>query len=145
MHSSNTDIKLVFFSSIIDKHFKKILNGIPQSFPKDRIFRCKTISDFSNTLKETLFGLSIILVVIRREDELNEIYQMSGSLKDHSMILILSDDVDEMSQKAIRLYPRYTSYIKEDYNDVSQVLKKMIQNIENKSKGENDGRFNRYN
>ena len=70
---------------------------------------------------------------------------MGERFKDHSTIVILADDIDDMDQQAIRLYPRYTTFIKNEYNDVSQVLNKMIHNLENKFKGERNGRSYRYN
>lgn len=145
MRIENDDIKLVFFSSKFDRHFERLSNVVPRFFPNDNVFHCNTISEFSNTLKDILFGRGIVLVVIRNKNELNGIYQMSERLKDHSIIVILAERIDEMSQHAIRLYPRYTTYIKDDYNDVSQVLERMIKNIENKIKGERHGRFNRFN
>ena len=139
------DIKLVLFSSKLDKNFEKIANIIPDYFPKNKIFCCSNMSDFSNTLADVLFGYGIVLIVIRDKNELNNFYQISERLKDHSTIVILSDDIDDMAQEAIRLYPRYTTFIKNEYNDVSQVLFKMINNIENKTKGESNGRSYRCN
>ena len=144
MRIENDDIKLVLFSSKLDKHFKKISNIIPESFPSNRILCCSNINDFSTALTKTLFGLGIVLIVIRDTNELNNIYKISERLKDHSTIVILSEEIDDMAQEAIRLYPRYTTFIKTDYNDVSQVLIKMINNIENKIKGERNGRSYRY-
>lgn len=144
MRIENDDIKLIIFSSRLDENVEKISDIIPGSFPNNKIFCCSNISDFSHKVTELLYGFGIIVIVIRDKNELSQIYQISERIKDHSSILILADSIDDMAQKAIRLYPRYTTFIKNEYSDVSQVLGKMIHNIENKTKGESNGRRYRY-
>ncbi len=139
MTINSNEIQLIIFSSECDGHFQKILNAVPGFFPRDRIIQCRTISDFSFRLTDLLFGLSIVVVVARTDRELDEIHQMNGRLTDHSIILVLADEVDDTAQPAIRLYPRYTAYLKDDYTDVCLVLEKMITNIEKKMKGERHG------
>lgn len=140
MYDNSNDIELLFFSSKFDEHFDKLSEIIQTSFPADKIFKCSTIIKFSTKLKDLLFGLSILLVVVRNKNELNEIYLMRERLRDLSVILVLAQDIDDMSKQAIRLYPRYTTYMKNDYNDIFQVLNKMRNNMQNKIEGDGNGR-----
>ena len=130
------DIKIVIYSSKTDSHFKKILDAIPISFPKKQINQYRTLDKFSNAVRNLLFGYGVIVIVVRHKQELDNIIQINGRLKDHSVILILEDTVEDLTSTALHLYPRYTGYIKEDYRDIHLVLEKMINKIENKLKRE---------
>jgi hypothetical protein len=140
MTAENESIKLVLFSTENDEHYHKISKAISELIPKNQIFHCCNINDFSIAVRGILFGLDIVLIVARNKNELNEILQIRQKLKDHSVILILDDSIDDLTHSALQLYPRYTSYIKNEYSDIFLVLKKMITKIQNNIKGGQNGR-----
>ena len=118
------------------------MHAIPASTSKKKVLHCRNINEFTLALKQTLLGLGIVFIVVRNQNELNEIYRIRERLQDHAIIMIVADDVADMPKKILRLYPRYTTHIKNEYNDVLQVLTKMVDNIQNKMKGEKNGRIN---
>lgn len=137
---NNQDIKIIVYSSKTDDHFEKILNTVPDFFPKNQIFSYSHPDDFSIGVRDLLFGFGIVLILVRDGNELTDILKMSKKLKDHSVILILDNSIEDLTHQYLKLYPRYTSYIKDDYTDVFLVLEKMITKIQNLFKGGANGR-----
>ena len=144
MNRNQHPTKLVFFSSKQDEHYINISSSVPDDFPKDQIFNYDNLNDFSIAIRDTLYGLDIIMIIARCEEELKNIFKMSEGLKDHSIVLILDNSIGDMMQQVMQLYPRYICFTKKDYTDIFLVLKKMIINIQNKIKGEEYDRRNRY-
>ena len=138
--TKHSNIKLVLFSSKTDDHLRLIIDAIPKSFHNPQISKHHNIDDFSLAVRDILFGHGIVLIVARNKAELKQISQLNERIKDHSIILILDNSLDDLIHEALRFYPRYTSYIKDDYTDINLVLEKMFTNIQNKLKGEENGR-----
>ncbi|WP_321494291.1 hypothetical protein [uncultured Desulfobacter sp.] len=139
MCETHDDIKLVFFSSKFDEHYKNLSGLSLQCFPKERILYCSTTVELSDHLTSLLYGLCVVLVVARSQHELSQIYQLKEKLKDRLIILILDSSIDDTAPEAIRLYPRYMTHTKRDYNDILLILNKMVSNIKFKIKGGRNG------
>lgn len=135
MCETHDDIKLVFFSSQFDENHKILSSLSLQCFPKDRILYCSSTAELSDYLTSLLYGFCVVLVVARSQHELSQIYQLNEKLKDHLIILILDNSIDDTAPEAIRLYPRYMTHTKRDYNDILLILNKMVSNIKFKIKG----------
>ncbi|WP_022663944.1 hypothetical protein [Desulfospira joergensenii] len=130
-------IPILLFSSRVDSHLKKIKDSLIRLTSGAEIVHCSTIKAFSDGILGMLFGLGIILILIRDNRELEKILQLLQILKDHDIILILDESGVKGMQKSLDLYPRYISYIKDDYTDVFQVMEKMAIKIKRGKK--NDG------
>ncbi len=129
------NIRIVLFSTQFDNHFKIISTSVTQLFPRIQVDKYCDLNDFSLAVMDMLFGSGILLILIRSQEELEKIFQITERLKDHSTILVLDDSTDDLTQKALQLYPRYTSYIKDDYEDIYLVLEKMIAKMQKAIKG----------
>lgn len=137
MKTNYPNVQLVFFSSKTDELHEKIAKSIPELISERQIYHSRTVKDFSLIIRKMLYGYGIILILVRDEHELKEILKLKTRLQEHqSIILILPDSNKRMMQESSTLYPRYTSYIKDEYNDVFLVLEKMINKIEKRIKGE---------
>ena len=133
---NNQKIPILIFSSMADGHLRKIENSLRPLDPDIKIIHCSTMEEFSDKVLEILFGLGIILILIRDNHEMDRVLHLQQKLRDHALILILEESEIQKMQKSLDLYPRYISYIKEDYTDVFQVLDKMIIKIK---RGEKNG------
>lgn len=132
------DMKIVTFSTKNDEHQKKILDAVPEMFPKKNIICHARLDDFQIEIRDMLLGCGIILIVIRDRHELEQIQNISRQLEGHQFILILDPSIEELTYQALKLFPRYSSYLKDNYKDVFLVLERMITNIE--KKGDLNGR-----
>lgn len=128
MDSQN--IKIVYFSTQKDHHFKKIFTLIQKLVPEDQIIQCHQFKNFETSIRDILLSPGLFLILIRDQKELNEIIRISDKLKDHSVILVFDEPVEDLTQKALQLYPRYISYIKDGYKDLFSVIEKMITRIQ---------------
>jgi len=144
MIKETKDVKLLIYSTTNDQYFLNLSNAISGVLTKEQIFTFRNIEKFSGAVRYMLSGLGVILIILRNEKELNDVFKICDRLKDHSIILILDNKTEDLTNRALQLYPRYTSYIKEDSNDVYLVLEKMITNIHNKIKGYKNGGEYRY-
>jgi len=143
MKTFHPDIQLVFFSSKTDGHCRKITDSIPGLIPRDQILCHSSLNDFSRCVGKILYGHGIIVILVRDGRELNNILTLKACLQQHkSIILILPDADTALMQESARLYPRYTSYIKNDYHDIFLVLEKMIIKMKKRIKGEENGSGN---
>ncbi len=130
MMAENESTKLIFFSTKDDDHNTEILKAIPRLIPETQIMHCSNFNDFSIAVRDLLFGLGVVLIIIRNENELNEILQIRQRLKDHLLLLVLDDSIENLMHQVLKIYPRYTSYIGDDSTNIFLVLKKMISKIQ---------------
>lgn len=130
-------IPILIFSSLADIHVKKIEHALRRLSPDIAIISCPTVKALSEHILQILFGLGIILILIRSDKEMKRVLELRQKLKDHDILLILEESEIQGMQETLDLYPRYISYIKDDYTDVIQVLEKMIMKI--KTGGKNGG------
>lgn len=137
----NDDIKLLFYSAKNDQYFTNLSKAVSETLTADQVLCFRNIEKFSVAVRDMLFGLGIIVIIARNKKELDEVCQIRSRLKDHSIILILDNSIDDLTHQALKLYPRYTSYIKDDHTDTYLVLEKMITNIQNKIKGGRNGDY----
>lgn len=142
MDKINQEIRLVFFSSEKDIHHENLSNFALGLFSADRFIACQTIETLMQVSHRFFQGHCIFLVRVKNMEELESIVTKKSVFKDDPVILILPDSANGMVHQALKLYPRYLSYIKNDYQDVFFVLEKMITKIENRIIGEDNDPIN---
>lgn len=126
------DIKILLFSSQNNTHQDAIIRALPK-IPSVSVYR--TIEDFADAVARKAIDGIILLAITFDEKELDELIVIQKQLKDHPLILVLNSTGKNKLKKASRLYPRYTSYLKKEYTDISQVLEKLTTKLQNRSKG----------
>ena len=132
-------IPILLFSSRRDVTSKEIERCLGRLGPGTENIICSEPEHFSDEILQILSGMGIILILIRDKKELDRILQLHPILSSHDIILILSEGDSETMQKGLDLYPRYISYVKEEYSDVFQVIEKMMIKIKIK-RGEKNAR-----
>ncbi len=142
MGKTNENTKLKFYSSENDVHHEKIVNIASTLLPNKQIGIFTNLKEFAVAIQKIYLDCEIIVILVRNRDELVQVLKQEANLKELSTILILPDSDSYTLHQALKLYPRYLSYIQNDYQDIFFVLEKMISKIENRIKGENSGRSN---
>lgn len=130
------EIQFLLYSSQEDCNCRKILSLSKRLFSQQHIRSFNTLSQFSAVLKRMYFRASIILILVRDNEELNNLFDIRDDLADQSLILVLPNTHNGIMRQGLRLYPRYISYMKDEYQDVFYVLEKMIGKIQQRIKGE---------
>ena len=90
------------------------------------------IRDLAGELRHPKAGYRIALLVARNSQELDEYLSLRDLLKltDTSVILVLPDFEKPTLAKGHKLYPRFTSHVESDFEDVAAALAKMLRNME---------------
>ena len=95
-----------------------------------------TFERFGKEAAAVFSGCGIFVILIRTRAELEQALANKDRLEDEYVILILKDSDPFLMRQALKLYPRYLSYMKNDYEDIFYVLKKLKSKIENRIKGD---------
>ena len=136
MTKKKHSIRLIFFSGKNEQIRKKFLNMIATLFSENQISVHTTIESFSSDLRKLDNHHKIILILTKTQKDLLNILFLKELLNDCNIVLILPDTAKETMTQACKLYPRYISYIQSDFKDINFVLKKMIDNLQQKINGE---------
>ncbi|MCD4676233.1 MAG: hypothetical protein K8S18_09610 [Desulfobacula sp.] len=144
MAIKNHPIELIFFSGGNKRLRKKILTLAIKLFPEEQISVYTTLESFSSDLRRPGYSHKIIMILTSTQKDLFNVLSLKKLLNDRYIILILPDTAKETITQAHKLYPRYTSNIQGNFEDVSLVLEKMIGNFQQKINGEKNGTNSRY-
>ena len=139
MTKKKHSIRLIFFSGKNEQIRKKILNIVATLFSENQISIHTTLENFSSDLRKLDNHHKIILILTNTQKDLLNILFLKELLNDCNIILILPDTAKETMAQACKLYPRYISYIQSDFKDINFVLKKMINNLQQKINGGKHG------
>ncbi len=80
-----------------------------------------------NRLRKPRHGLEIVLVVVDRIEELDQIQDIQALMRDLRLVLVLPDRDSQMVSYAHRLAPRFIAYDDHGLEQVGAVIKKMVQ------------------
>lgn len=104
-----------FFSIVQDK-----LNGA-------KIIVCPDIQSLLTRLKhKTYMGKQIIVLFLDNLDHLNTFQKVKDVFVDQKIVIVLPDNHQENINSIHKLYPRYFTFIDNKYDDLCEVLNKMI-------------------
>jgi purine-binding chemotaxis protein CheW len=97
-----------------------------------------TFSEFKTKLKSisSYSCEEIIIVLIDRKNRLTKLISMIDILKGKRLVLILPDESKETRSQALRFFPRFFTQINESYDDLCDILKKMMKRNKKITNGE---------
>jgi hypothetical protein len=90
--------------------------------------------DLFNLMRSKISGYVIIVFLISSAKELEFLDSNRKYLTNTRYIIILPNGEDTLVFSALSLYPRYLAHTHHNFNDVSAVLGKMIQNYTREEK-----------
>ena len=86
----------------------------------------RTVEDLSQRLHQPLDNVDICILLLYTKRELARVLSMQKLVEDLRIIVVLPDDTKETLSAALKLYPRFISYVDSDFKDIDEVLKKMF-------------------
>ncbi len=89
------------------------------------------VCDFNSLLhllKSKISGKVIIVFLISSMEELDRLVHYKSDIINTQYIIILPNQEEALTSKALSLYPRYLAHKNHGFEDVCAVLNKMIQN-----------------
>ena len=99
--------------------FHKVTSKSVMVFDFERLFEL---------LRGKLSGQLIFVFLISNENEIEVLMASRSSFFNSRTIIILPDNQDDMTQKALSLQPSYIAYINYGFEDVCDVLNKIMGN-----------------
>lgn len=130
------EIRVLLFSPADDAHSRKMEALALTLVSAGRFTRCSRLDELCSALQAIIPGSAVVVIFIRTREGMDRLTEQAARLKDHLLILILGSPAPDLVQDGFRLYPRYTTYMKDDFTDVFLVMEKMIARIENRSNGD---------
>jgi len=104
--------------------FKKL---IEQKFKKTKILSFQTVNAFKARLKEgPLYEKEIYILFAESKNRLKELSKLIDLMESKRIVLILPDNSEETITAALKFFPRFFTPISDTYNDLCEVLAKMI-------------------
>jgi hypothetical protein len=117
-----------------DKITEKLWNIILEFADKNSAEKYNTILNLAKRLRLDRNDPKIVLLSATSKQELQQIVALKELLSDTRIILILPDGDQDTISMAHKLYPRFLSYIDSNFDDVKEVVSKMVENM---NRGEN--------
>ncbi len=139
IQKNKTTIRLLMYSARQSSHREKIETLVSELGPKIDPCLFDSSAGFAGAVESSLYGQVILLILLENENDHTQIQGLKDILDGHPLILILPDTEEAVMARGMSLYPRYMSYLKDDYQDVYDVLERMIRKIRYQIKGEEDG------
>ncbi len=88
----------------------------------------RSLADLSKRLRRMTGDIAAAVILTGSEDELKRLLWLRNDLSDVRIILILPDGGKSILAKAHGLFPRFIAYADSDFQDVADVLRKMLSN-----------------
>lgn len=107
------------------KEGKRLLKVIGQSVPGQRIEICHSVQKLSERLRKPVFNVSVIVLFVTNEENLEEILKFKDYFEDLRTIIILPDSDPSLIKKAHILRPRYVTWADDDFSSVGAILKRL--------------------
>jgi hypothetical protein len=127
---------VLFFSTETQGAGEQLQREIETFIPGDEIEIYHTFESFSNRLRQPMWNLSVLVLVVGTREDLQELFLIRDLFNSIPVILVIPDRENDTIFTGHKLYPRFLSYIDSNYLDVAMVLNKLI-NKEVKKKWKN--------
>lgn len=88
--------------------------------------RCSTIGTVEKRLRKPGHGLQVVLMIVRNNDELDQICVLHHLVRDVKLVLVLPARDSSMVAQAHKLGPRFIAYADNCCDQVGAVLDKMM-------------------
>ena len=72
-----------------------------------------------------MYSFSAVVLMVANKEELLELLTIQKMFEDTKIIFVLPDSSETLIQSALKLYPRYITYIGQSFTALTEVLMKM--------------------
>lgn len=122
---------LVFYSGVTDGAGKRLQDILKEAAPNEETIICRTIHNLAYKLLQLRMirdsDRVVHILVATSNEELFDLYSIRDLFSGLSIILIAPNRDKETIAKALELYPRFLSFLDDDFIEVAAVFKKMAE------------------
>ncbi|MBA3011038.1 MAG: hypothetical protein KKF12_03150 [Proteobacteria bacterium] len=119
---------LVFIHQTAGEKGKRFLSIIQDRIINATIETFHTLEAFEIKLKQKnpYFDQQILVLFVDTQVRLDQFYLKKEIFLDKKIVMVLPDKTAETISKVHRFFPRYFTFIEDGYEDICDVLNKMI-------------------
>lgn len=129
-------MKTILYTNGIEHIEKELKNSIHTQAPEIQVKIYNSIEQLSQTFRQPLNNVSVVILLITSKDELVKFNLMNALFDNIRVILILPDRQKDMLALGLKLKTSFVSYIDNDLQDVVSVLRQIFKiSKENKQNG----------
>ena len=104
----------------------RLQKAIESVVTKERIEMMHTVENLSKRLRRPVHNLAVAVLLSGTLKEFSDILAIGDLLSGLRIILILPGRDEETSTKALDLYPRFITYADQNFDEVAEVLEKIL-------------------
>ena len=119
-------MSVIYYNSMNNNAGNRLQKILEAANSEKKIERCRSIEELSIRLRQSNLENNIAILVINAKEEIYQICSIKKLSNNIRIILILPDRSNEIISLGFKLYPRFISYIDNDFKDVADVLKRMM-------------------
>jgi hypothetical protein len=124
---------VIFFSTVRGEPGERLLRIIESVVSKEKVKICRNIDALSRTLRRPRDCAAIAILLATSGKDLPDILSLRDLLLDIKIILVLPDSDPDTVSKGHILRPRFMSDCSSDFQEIAAVLKRMVENLDNKT------------
>ncbi len=123
-------MKVIIFREKICGRFQQLKRTIGLFIPTKHIIHSQNVFEFVQTIHRHRLTEEDIAVVLWNCDKnnLKELSAAKDELMDTKIILILSIKDEDLLSQGLKFFPRFISYVENDFLQVGAVLNRMLKN-----------------
>jgi hypothetical protein len=127
-------VKILFYSSIRDYPGIEIRERLKTLVPEDSLELYESIEELARGIRQLYDHHTIVLLQARDREDLLRIVSLGDLLQGLRVVLLIPDREEETISLAHRLRPRFLSNCENNFSDAMNVLRKMLECEEEKSR-----------
>jgi hypothetical protein len=124
---------VIFFSPMRGGLSERLLRIIESVVSEEKVKICRNIDALSRTLRRPRDGAAIAIFLATSGKDLPDILSLRDHMSDIKIILVLPNSDPDTVSKGHVLRPRFMSDCNSDFQEIAAVLKRMIENMDNKT------------
>ena len=120
---------ILFIHQNSEKKGRTFLKIIRERINNTKIEICPSIEKFEQKLKQykPYLDTEIVVLFADNEDRLNRLYEKKNIFQDKKIVIVLPKSKNhEIAPFVHKFFPRYFTFIDDKYDDLCEVLNKMV-------------------
>ena len=119
-------MRLLYYSSRDDRTHKRLEAAVHEVVPEGRMEHFRSLEAFRERLRMPVEPNSIAVLLASNRTELQKMQVLRGLMTEIFIVLVIPDRKDGTIRLAHLLLPRFLSQKDDDFQDLAQVLDKMV-------------------
>jgi len=106
----------------------RFLAALEKKVNHTKLKQCTSVDALLTALADTktILGREVVVLLADTAERLDQLYQEKAVFQDRKTVMVLFSKEAEETSRVHRFFPRYFTYIEDGYDDLCDVLNKMV-------------------